>query len=580
MSKITKYCDILEYLKVSEVDESKKTSEIKDFIKNPEREDSLSLENIEQLIIELEIQNLDNQKDITKSFLSADKIEPCTSRSFKDLLDSLELKDKSQFYYGNLVESFFKSKRKRKADDQVFNEDDFINDVEIFGIKHDYFFVSIEYYHDNFRNRELGNEEEEKKIKRVEYINKLIEFSKKFYLDDEVSQYNFIKESISNCLINWLGEDCSILVKHFKTFIDDLKDKELALSLTESFVEGLVVEDYSGDKIINILTLAQNKIKKQYSFLAEVLSEKTTLEDVIISEKMKVLREIFEGVPSDKITILNLIFYYDSVNDNRILSSMLKPEIKQILHEAFLPSAEKLLYEIDTIDKINELLTSVDQKVGKVEEVRVKIEETEETKAKVDLEERLRNQQLDFFKGFFIENSEICDFLKAGAKEQEEKHELMDFRYQLVLDFFNSHICNINELMGGPLGSTEPVSPTDHGETRSYLLSPIALVKKLSEKILEPDDIIKEEFEETKKQDLIMRIREEFPIDSDQKLKEIASYLIIKKIVKKEKIDDLESKIPELRKLSHLIDRTPSADPSLPSCKKPKIEQAPQISPT
>ena len=61
----------------------------------------------------------------------------------------------------------------------MFNEDDFINDVEIFGIKHDYFFVSIEYYHDNFRNRELGNEEEEKKIKRVEYINKLIEFSKK-----------------------------------------------------------------------------------------------------------------------------------------------------------------------------------------------------------------------------------------------------------------------------------------------------------------------------------------------------------------------------------------------------------------
>jgi len=576
--KINKYRDILSHLKDGGGDESKKLSEIINFINNSEREDLLSLENIKQLITELNIQKLDNQEEIIKSFLSADKIEPCTSRSFKDLLDSLELKDKSQLHYGNSVGSFFKSKRKRKAHNKAFNEDDFINDVEIFGIKHDYFFVSIEYYHDNFRNRELGNEEE--KIKRVEYINKLIEFTKKFYLDDEVSQYNFIKESISNCLINWLGEDSSILVKHFKTFIDDLKDKELTLSLTESFVEGLAVEDHSGDKIINILTLAQNKIKKQYSFLAEVLSEKTTLEDVIISEKMEVLREIFEGVPSDKITILNLIFYHDSVNENRTLSSMLKPEIKQILHEAFLPSAEKLLYEIDTIDKINQLLTSVDQKLEKVVEIRVKIEETEETKAKVDLEERLRNQQLDFFKGFFIENSEICDFLKAGAKEQEEKHELMDFRYQLVLDFFNSHICNINELMGGPLGSTEPVSPTDHDETRSYLLSPTALVKKLSEKILEPHDVIKEEFEEAKKQDLIMRIREEFPIDSEQKLKEIASYLIIKKIVKKEKIDDLESKIPELRKLSHLIDITPSSDPSLPSCKKPKIEQAPQISPT
>ena len=119
--------------------------------------------------------------------------------------------------------------------------------------------------------------------------------------------------------------------------------------------------------------------------------------------------------------------------------------------------------------------------------------------------------------------------------------------------------------------------PLDSEIIKAYLLSPMALIEKLSkEEMLTPAktwEIIQknpgdnheiiyrltEKYTEIKESNI-----EEFKIgDFNKKAKEIASYLIIKNVVGEEKITDLESKNPQLKELGDLIyGRVPEPSPS------------------
>ena len=125
---------------------------------------------------------------------------------------------------------------------------------------------------------------------------------------------------------------------------------------------------------------------------------------------------------------------------------------------------------------------------------------------------------------------------------------------------------------------------THHGSSvnnsiiKSYFLSPMRLIEKLSnEERLngqKATDIIKKNIGENKFKNLHERLNRE--LDSnlsledegkimEQKIKEIASYLIVKKVFGEEKIRDLESRNPQLKELGKAIEL--SGEPS------PKIEQ-------
>ncbi len=50
-------------------------------------------------------------------------------------------------------------------------------------------------------------------------------------------------------------------------------------------------------------------------------------------------------------------------------------------------------------------------------------------------------------------------------------------------------------------------------------------------------------------------------LEFNQKAKEIASYLIVKKVIGEEKMTDLESKNPQLKELGDLVCRSPEPSP-------------------
>ena len=108
-------------------------------------------------------------------------------------------------------------------------------------------------------------------------------------------------------------------------------------------------------------------------------------------------------------------------------------------------------------------------------------------------------------------------------------------------------------------------SPISNEIINSYSLSPMVLVKKLSEEaMLTPTkswEIIGKIAGEDKKIEIYEKLSESYSDTSifdqeanfDQKAKEIASFLIVKEIVGEEKIKDLTSKNTHLKKLGDIF---------------------------
>jgi hypothetical protein len=112
-------------------------------------------------------------------------------------------------------------------------------------------------------------------------------------------------------------------------------------------------------------------------------------------------------------------------------------------------------------------------------------------------------------------------------------------------------------------------SPISNRIINSYLLSPMALVTKLSEETMLTNEktweIIGKNVEEDKKialNDKLIKLYSSNTNFFDQKAKEIASFFMIKEIVGKEKMKDLESKNPQLKEMGDFIyERAPDSSP-------------------
>jgi hypothetical protein len=123
-----------------------------------------------------------------------------------------------------------------------------------------------------------------------------------------------------------------------------------------------------------------------------------------------------------------------------------------------------------------------------------------------------------------------------------------------------------------PIGANQDINhhgqPLDNSIINSYLLSPMALVTKLSEEEMLTNEksweIIGKNAGEDKKNEILEKLSESYPDIEifNQKAKEIASFLIIKTVVGAEKMKDLENKNPQLKELRDFVyGRVPEASP-------------------
>jgi len=109
-------------------------------------------------------------------------------------------------------------------------------------------------------------------------------------------------------------------------------------------------------------------------------------------------------------------------------------------------------------------------------------------------------------------------------------------------------------------------SPLNNDTINSYSLSPIVLVKKLSQEEMLAStkswEIIGKSVGDDKKNEIYQKLADDNIETLDQKAKEIASFLIVKNVVGEQKMSDLQSKNPQLKELGNLIDvSTPRASP-------------------
>lgn len=148
-----------------------------------------------------------------------------------------------------------------------------------------------------------------------------------------------------------------------------------------------------------------------------------------------------------------------------------------------------------------------------------------------------------------------------GAMIKDEEAQIL---YAVADDKIFSGIINTHghDIMVGNF------SPINNAIIKSYSLSPMVLVKKLSEEeMLTPTkswDVIGKIAGDDKKNEIFEKLSESYSDTTifNQKAKEIASFLIVKKIVGEEKIKDLTSKNPQLKELGDFVyDRAPEPSP-------------------
>jgi DNA-binding Xre family transcriptional regulator len=110
-------------------------------------------------------------------------------------------------------------------------------------------------------------------------------------------------------------------------------------------------------------------------------------------------------------------------------------------------------------------------------------------------------------------------------------------------------------------------SPINNVIINSYLLSPMALVKIISEQEMLTNsktwEIIQKNLGDDERGKIMERLVEKYPETSEfnQKAKEIVSFLMIKNVVGEVKMTDLESKNPQLKELGDLVCRSPEPSP-------------------
>jgi hypothetical protein len=322
-------------------------------------------QNIAEIIEELGIKDQNNKSNIVKYIFLQTWFSRNEGFEDKDLRDNIIINKEfvpNIYFAPNLHFDKKEYFALNENGDHVLNEnataENFIKIIEDFGLQHPTIFVVGLYQFTFGANKKVD-------------VGDIVKIAQKLYPSEAV-QCEFIK----NIIIE-LGSINKENVFHLKPLIEKLQDNALALDLIETLCEKEILIEEK-----DILSLVRNRSKKQYDFLSAIV-EGVTINECFNDEGLELLKETFgddltvDGTP---ITVSDLISYFDIKNQNSVLSSILKPEFKKQLRDNFSPSSEIFLYKSRELEKLNQLLSE---------------------------------EGVDFdVKTYFIENKELCDFLR------------------------------------------------------------------------------------------------------------------------------------------------------------------------
>ncbi len=582
------HIQFIEFIKVAEfIDDRDKRESISNFLSS-DRSSGINVEDFVEIIKVAEFKDDRDKRESISDFLSSQRSSNMTLEDFAKMIKEVGF----QYQVDKTIE-LYKNK-----------------------------FSSSENYIKNFFNivKELNPSE-----------TMQCKFLEAFILNTEVNQDNF---------------------EYLKPFIKELKDDENVFLIINTLKNRGVLNEEK-----DILDLLGGRVRKQYTFLTEIVDKKS-LENCIDATGIATLKRTFGEdlkIGDKPINIADLFAYYDCKNQTSTLSTMLKPEFKKELRDNFALSAEMLLYKSAELDKLNQLLgergVSFDvknhllenaklcdylkEKVGDISEIdhaktyQIKFANfgiEEEKKAEINtLFNRLlqspnpdKEEVATFFKdliGFELDENgishkkdDLANFFKDYKKEivhcfcnQNLKKGIflnllitlsdgcyanigMQFRKALYGAMIEDEQAKIlygvadtqifSVIANKELDITHAGSPVNNSIIKSYLLSPMRLVEKLSQEeslnINKASEIIEANINRDDFERMLVRLQEktdEMSVEAggeflNQKAKEIASYLIVKKVFGEEKIKDLTSKNPQLRELGDFVyDRALNASP-------------------
>ena len=301
---------------------------VKDFLLS-EKSSGITAIQFAKLIKSAEFKNDYYKNYIIECFLSEEISSGITAIQFAELINNVEFtrdSDGGNFKYW-LAGKFLSSERSSNL-----TVKDFANMINEVGLQNQVT-KTIELYKNKFSSSE-------------NYFENFIDITKTLH-PSEAIQGNFFKEFIKKNRVN------SGNLEYLKPFIKELKDDENVFLIINTLKNRGVLNEEK-----DILDLLGGRVRKQYTFLTEIVDKKS-LENCIDATGIATLKRTFGEdlkIGDKPINIADLFAYYDCKNQTSTLSTMLKPEFKKELRDNFALSAEMLLYKSAELDKLNQLL--------------------------------------------------------------------------------------------------------------------------------------------------------------------------------------------------------------------------------
>jgi len=611
--------DVIKIIKDADIkDDSAKENIIVEFLES-ERSLGINVEGFVKMIKSAEFNEDRSKERLIDNFLKSEGSSGINVEDFVKMIKSAEFKE--DWSKERLINDFLKSERSPNMTPQ-----DLANMMKEVGLQNRSD-LSTDLYITKFSASE-------------NYVKNFIDFTKALQ-PREAMQFEFVNEFINKNQINQGN------LKGLKPFIERLQDNELALDLINNLSMRRMLVNAK-----DTLSLVKNRSKKQYTFLTKIVGDKD-LSDCISVSGIGTLKATFGAdlkINEKPISVSDLISYFDIQNQASLLSAMLKPEFKTELQNNFSPSADKLLYKPQELEKLNQLLCLggvtfdvksyfventklcdyLKDKVGDIKEVdsntadqinftNFGIEEHKQAEINTLFNELLKadNPDAEKVKKFFFDllkvdidgfdNPDNSEKLKSFFEINKKELAHCFCNKNLSVDILLRHLkdgcaSNIGTHFKKALYATmikdeneeskilysfadkEIISAiiNNHGEdimvgnfdplnsdvVRSYLLSPMALVKKLSEEKMLTNQISWDIIGKIAGEDKRDAIADGLKPYSDntemynKKAKEIVSFLIIEQVVGKEEMSKLESKNPQLKELGGLIYNRPQQESS------------------
>jgi hypothetical protein len=352
--------------------EDKKESIIKFFIEG-ENSSKITSDDVCKMISEAGIGNEDKKQSIIESFIA--KSSEITSDDVCKMISEAGIEE--EYKKQSIIESFIGSGNSSKI-----TSDDVCKMISEAGIEDEnskeliisHFFLRGPWIHENHDkdNQDIVDDFikiiEKTKLKNIEsfviiYCNAFVPETNPL----EITVQNFIQiikklhpDEATQCKLVTDGFDCEFIkienFKYFKPFIDGLEDDKLALDLLETFSNKFFVNNIDG--LRDAFDFVRGRTKKQYAFLAEVVSGEP-IKEFLIEDGLEILKSALKvdlSLGENPATISELISFFDLQNQTSTLSNILKPEFKKRLRDSFAPSPEMFLYKLQELEKLNSLL--------------------------------------------------------------------------------------------------------------------------------------------------------------------------------------------------------------------------------